>query len=62
MVKKIILCLSLTLLMLTSLVTSTFALTARSEERMSPLFQKSAGDYYNYAPCIIKIGYTARLN
>lgn len=43
MVKKIILCLSLTLLMLTSLVTSTFALTARSEERMSPLFQKSAG-------------------
>lgn len=54
MVKKIILCLSLTLLMLASLVTSAFALTARSEERMSPLFQKSTGDYYNYAPCMIQ--------
>ena len=50
MIKKIVLCLSLTLLILASLVTSTFALTASAEERMSPLFQKSAGDYYNYAP------------
>lgn len=40
--------------------TEAFALTAEADSPMTPLFQKSEGEFYNYAPCMVQVDATTK--